>query len=197
MGRVAVLVLVGFALGSVPFGLLLTRAAGLPDLRSIGSGSIGATNVLRTGRQGLAAATLLLDGLKGAVAVLLARGLAGDDAGLLAGIAAILGHLFPPWLGWRGGKGVATGLGVLFAACWLAGIGTGLVWLAAVLLSRISSAGALCAFAAAPALAWLFCDGKTGGAVLVIACLVFLRHEANIRRLMAGTEPRVGARLPR
>ena len=185
----------GYLLGSVPFGLLLTRLAGLGDLRAIGSGNIGATNVLRTGRRGLAAGTLALDAAKGAAAVLLARGLGfGQVVWLAAGVAAVLGHLFPVWLGFRGGKGVATGLGVLFAACWPAGLGAAAVWLAVARLVRVSSAGALAAFAVAPALAWAFGGVRTGLAVLVVAGLVWWRHAGNIRRLLAGTEPRIGAR---
>src|ERR1700679_1324467 len=141
--------LLGYLLGSIPFGLILTRLAGTQDLRKIGSGNIGATNVLRTGHKGLAAATLLLDGIKGAPAVLLGLHLAGIDGVFAGGLAAVLGHMFPVWLKFRGGKGVATGFGVLFAAAWPAGLAAGAVWLAIFLLSRMSSAGALSAFAAA------------------------------------------------
>ena len=145
--------LLGYLLGTIPFGLLLTRAAGLGDIRTIGSGNIGATNVLRTGNKPLAAATLLLDGIKGATAVLLGLHLAGADGAFAGGLAAVLGHLFPVWLKFKGGKGVATGFGVLFAAAWPAGLAAGAVWLAVARLSRMSSAGALSAFAAAPLLA--------------------------------------------
>ncbi len=193
-------ILVGYLLGSVPFGLLLTRLAGAGDLRRIGSGSIGATNVLRTGRKGLASATLLLDLAKGVVAVLLGRLLAGtahaaETGALLAGLAAVLGHMFPVWLRFRGGKGVATGFGVLLAAMPAVGAIAGLVWLAVALVVRISSASALVASASVPLLAWLL--GKRPQAiatVLVIAVLVFIRHHANIARLLAGTEPRIGTR---
>lgn len=189
----------GFLLGSVPFGLLLTRAAGLGDIRRVGSGNIGATNVLRTGRRGLAAATLLLDGGKGAVAVLLARHFGGDwgaTAALWAGLGAVLGHMFPPWIGFRGGKGVATGFGVLIAAAWPVGIAAGAIWLVMAKIVRMSSAAALASFAAAPVLALLIERGAARGDValmaLAIAVLIYIRHHANIRRLLAGTEPRIG-----
>lgn len=143
----------GYALGSIPFGLLLTRFAGLGDIRAIGSGNIGATNVLRTGRKGLAALTLLLDGAKGTVAVILASQFGGPDAALMAGHGAVLGHLFPAWLGFRGGKGVATGLGVLIGLDWRIGLGACVVWLAMAAIFRRSSLSSLTAFAAAPILA--------------------------------------------
>ena len=184
--------LLGYMLGSIPFGLLLTRAAGLGDIRAIGSGSIGATNVLRTGRKGLAGATLLLDGLKGAAAVLIALWLAGHDAALWAGLGAILGHLFPVWLGFHGGKGVATGYGVLIAVAWPVGLGAGAIWLVVAKLARISSLAGLVSFAAAPVLAALLADSGVVKLALAIAVLVFIRHHANIRRLLAGTEPRIG-----
>jgi glycerol-3-phosphate acyltransferase PlsY len=182
----------GYFLGTIPFGLILTRAAGLGDIRAIGSGNIGATNVLRTGNKPLAAATLLLDALKGAVAVLIGLRLAGADGGFGAGIGAVLGHLFPVWLGFKGGKGVATGFGVLFAAAWPAGLAAGAVWLAVARLSRMSSAGALSAFAAAPVFAWIAAGPETAAQILIIAALIFVRHEQNIRRLLAGTEHRFG-----
>ncbi|MBV9777860.1 MAG: glycerol-3-phosphate 1-O-acyltransferase PlsY [Acetobacteraceae bacterium] len=182
----------GYALGSVPFGLLLTRAAGLGDIRGIGSGNIGATNVLRTGRKGLAGATLLLDGGKGAAAVLLAAWLGGPQAGLWAGGGAVLGHLFPVWLGFRGGKGVATGLGVLLAIAWPVGALWCAAWLATARLARISSLAALVAFALAPLFAWALASGGVVKLSLAIAVLVFVRHHANIRRLLAGQEPRIG-----
>ena len=186
--------LLGYLLGSIPFGLLLTRAAGLGDIRAIGSGSIGATNVLRTGRKGLAGATLLLDGLKGAAAVLIALWLAGHDAALWAGFGAILGHLFPVWLGFHGGKGVATGYGVLIAVAWPVGLGAGAIWLVVAKLARISSLAGLVSFAAAPILAALLADSGVVKLALAIAVLVFIRHHANIRRLLAGTEPRIGTK---
>ena len=182
----------GYALGSVPFGLLLTRAAGLGDIRGIGSGNIGATNVLRTGRKGLAGATLLLDGGKGAAAVLLAAWLGGPQAGLWAGGGAVLGHLFPVWLGFRGGKGVATGVGVLLAIAWPVGALWCAAWLATARLARISSLAALVAFALAPLFAWALASGGVVKLSLAIAVLVFVRHHANIRRLLAGQEPRIG-----
>ncbi|MBW4092744.1 MAG: glycerol-3-phosphate 1-O-acyltransferase PlsY [Proteobacteria bacterium] len=187
----------GYLLGAIPFGLLLTRAAGLGDIRKVGSGNIGATNVLRTGRKGLAAATVLLDGAKGVAAVLLGAALGGPEAALWAGAGAVLGHLFPVWLGFRGGKGVATGLGVLLAAAFPVGLVACGVWLAVARLARMSSLAALAAFALAPAAALGFAAvGLAGLGVvklsLAIAVLVFLRHHANIRRLLAGTEPRIG-----
>jgi glycerol-3-phosphate acyltransferase PlsY len=181
----------GYLIGSVPFGLLLTKAAGLGDIRQVGSGNIGATNVLRTGRKGLAAATLILDGLKGAVAVLLARQFLGDQD-VVVGTAAVLGHLFPVWLGFRGGKGVATGLGVLLAAAWPVGLACCAVWLVAAKILKMSSAAALTAFAAAPLFALVLSSADHALMALLIAVLVFWRHEANIRRLLAGTEPRIG-----
>jgi glycerol-3-phosphate acyltransferase PlsY len=186
--------LLGYLLGSIPFGLLLTRAAGLGDIRAIGSGNIGATNVLRTGRRGLAAATLLLDGLKGAAAVLIAGPLAGHEAALWAGLGAVLGHMFPVWLGFRGGKGVATGYGVLIAAAWPVGLSAGAVWLIMARLGRISSLAALTSFALSPILAALLADWGVVKLALAIAVLVFVRHHANIRRLLAGTEPRIGGK---
>lgn len=184
--------LLGYALGSVPWGLLLTKAAGLGDIREIGSGNIGATNVLRTGNKGLAAATLVLDAAKGAVALLLAQWLWGPEAGLVGGFGAMLGHAFPVWLGFKGGKGVATGGGVLLAASWWLGLATLAVWLAVVAATRISSAGALAACVATPVIALL--AGRADLALFAagIAALVVIRHRANIARLLAGTEPRFG-----
>ncbi|MDR3537726.1 MAG: glycerol-3-phosphate 1-O-acyltransferase PlsY [Acetobacteraceae bacterium] len=185
-------VLLGYLLGSIPFGLLLTSAAGLGDIRRVGSGNIGATNVLRTGRRGLAAATLVLDGLKGAAAVLIAAALAGHQAALWAGIGAVLGHLFPVWLGFKGGKGVATSYGVLIAAAWPVGLAAGAIWLVVAKLAKLSSLAALVSFAAAPLLAWGLADHDLVKLALAIAVLVYARHHANIRRLLAGTEPRIG-----
>ena len=182
----------GYLLGSIPFGLILTRAAGLGDIRRIGSGNIGATNVLRTGNKALAAATLLLDALKGAVAVLLATRLSGGEAVFWAGTGAVLGHAFPVWLGFRGGKAVATAYGVLFAAAWPVGLCTGAVWLATAALFRFSSLAALASFALAPVFALILADPIVVKIALVIAVLVFVRHHTNIRRLIAGTEPRIG-----
>ena len=181
-----------YLIGTVPFGLLLTRAAGAGDIRKIGSGNIGATNVLRTGRRGLAAATLLLDGAKGALAV----GLAGFAAGIvwmpLAAICVVIGHCFPVWLRFGGGKGVATGLGALLALDWRMGAACCALWLAVFAATRISSASALVAFAAAPLLAGVLTPPYWFVAPLAIAALVWWRHVANIARLMAGTEPRFG-----
>ncbi|MFW8635722.1 glycerol-3-phosphate 1-O-acyltransferase PlsY [Cribrihabitans pelagius] len=182
----------GYLLGSVPFGLLVTRAFGLGNLRQIGSGNIGTTNVLRTGSKAAAALTLLLDGGKGAAAVLLARSLAGGDAAQIAGLAAFLGHCFPVWLGFMGGKGVATFLGLMLALAWPAGIAACLTWLAAAALSRISSLGALVSAASAPLWGWLLGYPEVVALAAVLAVTVFVRHNANIARLRAGTEPRIG-----
>jgi glycerol-3-phosphate acyltransferase PlsY len=184
--------LLGYLLGSIPFGLLLTRAAGLGDIRGIGSGNIGATNVLRTGRKSLAAATVVLDGLKGAAAVLIARALGNEAAAMYAGLAAVLGHLFPVWLGFKGGKGVATGLGVLLAASWPIGVTACVVWLLVAGLLRISSLAALAGFALAPVAALVLEEFSVVKLAFTIAVLVFVRHQANIRRLLNGTEPRIG-----
>ncbi|WP_254073511.1 glycerol-3-phosphate 1-O-acyltransferase PlsY [Acidisphaera sp. S103] len=183
----------GYLLGSIPFGLLLTKSAGLGDIRGIGSGNIGATNVLRTGSKGLAAATLVLDALKGAAAVLIARTLVYDqDIVLFAGLAAVLGHLFPVWLGFKGGKGVATGLGVLLAVAWPAGVAACAIWLLVFAATRLSSLAALAAFASTPCTALILEDFSVVKLAFTIAVLVFVRHQANIRRLLDGTEPRFG-----
>jgi glycerol-3-phosphate acyltransferase PlsY len=184
----------GYLLGSVPYGLLLTRAAGLGDVRAIGSGSIGATNVLRTGNRKLAAATLVLDAAKGAVALLLARWLWGEDAALLAGFAALLGHTFPVWLGFKGGKGVATGAGVLLAAQPGLGLLLVAVWLGMAVVTRISSASALIACAVAPLVALASGDLRLAGFCAAVGALIAIRHHANIARLIAGTEPKIGQR---
>ena len=195
MSELGFALLIGYLLGSVPFGLLLTRAAGLGDIRTIGSGSIGATNVLRTGHKGLAAATVLLDTAKGALAVLLCAWLWGTTPGTLAGLGAVLGHSYPVWLRFRGGKGVATGFGVLIAAAPLAAVAGGVIWLLALASLRISSASALIAAAAVPVLAWwLGVPPPVLGIMSVIVVLVYIRHKDNIGRLLAGTEPRVGAK---
>jgi acyl phosphate:glycerol-3-phosphate acyltransferase len=186
--------LLGYALGAIPFGLVLTRAAGLGDVRHIGSGNIGATNVLRTGRKGLAAATLILDALKGAAAVLLAAWLWPDQP-LFPGIAAIgafLGHLFPVWLGFKGGKGLATGLGIIAALHWPSALVLAAVWLLILAVTRYSSVSGMIAAVAAPVAAAIF--GRFDLAILFLgfALLVLWKHRANISRLLAGTEPRVG-----
>ena len=186
--------LLGYLLGSIPFGLLLTKVAGLGDIRGIGSGNIGATNVLRTGRKGLAAATLILDGLKGAAAVMIAQAVLWDqDTALFAGLAAVLGHLFPVWLSFKGGKGAATGLGVLLAASWPVGLAACVVWLLVAGIARWSSLATLAAFAAAPVAALILEEFSVVKLAFTIAVLVFVRHQANIRRLLAGTEPRIGS----
>jgi acyl phosphate:glycerol-3-phosphate acyltransferase len=185
-------ILLGYLLGSIPFGLLLTEAAGLGDIRGIGSGNIGATNVLRTGRRDLAAATLLLDGGKGAAAVLLAGWFGGPLAGLWAGGGAVLGHLAPIWLRFRGGKGVATALGVLLAAAWPVGLLACLTWLAVAGLARMSSLASLAGLGLAPLFAWALAGSGTIKLSLVLAVLVYARHHTNIRRLLAGTEPKIG-----
>ncbi|WP_134678559.1 glycerol-3-phosphate 1-O-acyltransferase PlsY [Paracoccus ravus] len=184
--------LIGYLLGSIPFGIVITQALGLGDLRQIGSGNIGATNVLRTGNKPAALATLLLDSGKGAIAVLLARGLAGPEAAMLAGAAAFLGHLFPVWLGFKGGKGVATFLGTLLALDWRLGLVACGIWLAVAALGRISSLSALVAAAVTPLVA-LWLDGAPMAAVTAfMAVLIFIRHSANMARILAGTEPRIG-----
>jgi len=185
------LTILAYLLGSIPFGLLLTRAAGLGDIRNIGSGNIGATNVLRTGNKKLAAATLFLDGFKGYLAVLIARHF-GYPAPLCAGLAALLGHLFPIWLGFKGGKGVATGLGVLLAESFPVGAIACATWLIMAYALRYSSAAALSAFAAAPIAALALGHHHLALLAVLIAALVYWKHSANIARLRAGTEPRIG-----
>lgn len=191
--------LFGYVLGSIPFGLLLTRAAGLGDVRKIGSGNIGATNVLRTGNKGLALATLLLDGLKGTAAVLLVHGLLkGEPAtiemlGYVAGLGAFVGHLFPVWLRFKGGKGVATFIGVLVGAHWPAALVFCAVWVGTAVLSRISSLAALVATIAT--VVFYIALGLPGVAVVgIMAVLIFVMHRANITRLLAGDEPKIGER---
>jgi glycerol-3-phosphate acyltransferase PlsY len=185
------LIILSYLLGTIPFGLLLTRAAGLGDIRAIGSGNIGATNVLRTGNKKLAAATLLLDGAKGAAAVLIAQHFAPPIT-LLAGLAVFLGHLFPVWLGFKGGKGVATGLGVFLGVCFPVGILSCAAWLVAAFALRFSSAAALAAFAVAPLAALALGRPPFALLALVIGALVYWKHSANIARLRLGTEPRIG-----
>jgi acyl phosphate:glycerol-3-phosphate acyltransferase len=181
---------IGYLLGAIPFGLLLTRLAGYGDIRQIGSGNIGATNVLRTGSKGAAALTLLLDLTKGWAAVAIGR-VWGADAALVAAGCVIIGHMFPVWLGFRGGKSVATALGVLIALAWPVALGAALVWLATALLLHYSSLAALVAAVAAAILAPFVADGATAAVIAGIALLIILRHHANTRRLIAGTESRI------
>lgn len=182
----------GYLLGSVPFGLVLTRLAGKGDIRQIGSGNIGATNVLRTGSKPLAAATLILDGGKGAAAALIGWAVAGPEIALLAGGGAFLGHLFPVWLKFQGGKGMATFLGVLLALAWPVGIACCLTWLVIAGLFRISSLSALVAALMAPVYGWFLASPQLAELAAFMAVLVFIRHHANIRRLLKGEEPRIG-----
>jgi len=187
----------GYLLGAIPFGLIITRMMGLGDLRAIGSGNIGATNVLRTGNKGAAAATLILDGAKGAVAVLLVRALVGaDDAIQLAALAAFLGHLYPVWLGFKGGKGVATFLGIMLALAWPVGLACCATWLLGAFVTRISSAGALLAAAVAPVWLILFDHDTLLVLTFVLTVLIYFRHAANLIRIKAGTEPKIGRKKP-
>jgi glycerol-3-phosphate acyltransferase PlsY len=185
---------IGYLCGSVPFGVILTRIAGAGDLRAIGSGNIGATNVLRTGRKGLAAATLLGDLLKGTVAVLIAKSYLGPDAALLAAVAAFLGHLFPFWLNFKGGKGVATFLGVALALYWPAALGFAIVWLAMARLFRYSSLSALIASVISPMIAAYSGDLRISSVLGLLTVTLWWTHRANIARLLAGTEGRIGAK---
>lgn len=184
--------LIGYVCGAIPFGLILTRLAGTTNLRAIGSGNIGATNVLRTGRKDLAALTLLLDLLKGTIAVLIIAHFMPGSAELFAALGAFLGHLFPVWIGFKGGKGVATFLGCLLAAAWPAGLAFAIVWLGVAFLTRYSSAAALMASALTPAV--LLALGQTAAAVLfgLMAIVLWAKHRPNISRLLAGTESRIG-----
>jgi glycerol-3-phosphate acyltransferase PlsY len=185
----------GYLLGSIPFGLVLTKLTGGPDLRAIGSGNIGATNVLRTGRKGLAAATLIGDMLKGAIAVLLAQqfGLGAAIAGgLAAGLGAFLGHLFPVWLGFKGGKGVATYIGVLLALVWPAAVAFGVIWIVVAAATRYSSLSGLIASAATPAILWFMDYPAEASLFLILTALIWFTHRANIARLLNGTEGKIG-----
>lgn len=182
----------GYLLGSIPAGIILARVFGLGDLRRIGSGNIGATNVLRTGNKRAAALTLLIDGGKGAVAVLLARWLGGEDGAQIAGLAAFLGHCFPVWLGFRGGKGVATFFGITLALAWPVGLAAAATWLAVAALTRFSSLAALMAAGFMPIWAVLLGRGELFLIGIVLGLLIYWRHWANIRRLRAGTETRIG-----
>ena len=187
----------GYLLGSIPFGLLLTRAAGLGDIRAIGSGNIGATNVLRTGRKGLAAATLVLDAAKGAAAVLIARYLWGEGPAMMAGVAAFLGHVFPVWLSFKGGKGVATYIGVLLGLNWIVGLIFCATWLVIAVEQRYSSLAALTAAATAPIFAYVLSGIEFAAAAAVLSVILTVRHSANIQRLIRGTEPRIGSDKPK
>lgn len=185
----------GYLLGSIPFGLLLTRAAGLGDIRSIGSGNIGATNVLRTGNKKLAAATLLLDGLKGTAAVLLAQHFGGENGallGLIAGAGAFFGHLFPVWLGFKGGKGVATYIGILLGVFPLAVIAFAMLWLGTARITRYSSLGALVATALIPGALYIWGQNDAALLFLLLTIVTWFKHHANIKRLLSGTESKIG-----
>jgi len=182
----------GYLCGSIPFGVILTRLAGTQDLRTIGSGSIGATNVLRTGRKGLAAGTVLGDALKGTVAVILAGFFAGPNGAMAAGLGAFLGHLFPVWLKFRGGKGVATYIGILLGLLWPAAIFFCAVWLVVAVATRYSSLAALVASVAAPIFLWWLGHPALAALFAVITLLVFYAHRENIRRLLAGSEGKIG-----
>ncbi|TWF56606.1 glycerol-3-phosphate 1-O-acyltransferase PlsY [Neorhizobium alkalisoli] len=182
----------GYLLGSIPFGLLLTRAAGLGDIRSIGSGNIGATNVLRTGNKKLAAATLLLDALKATVAALVGYYFFGPEAGLLAGFAAFMGHLFPVWLGFKGGKGVATYIGTLLGvAPWMVLV-FAVIWLSVAKISKYSSLSALVATLVIPVVLWFINEPKIALVMAIMTVISWIKHEANIKRLIAGTEGKIG-----
>jgi len=184
--------LLGYLLGSIPFGLLITRSFGLGNLRNVGSGNIGATNVLRTGSYSAAAATLALDMGKGIIAVLVARALFGETAALIAGFGAFLGHIFPVWLEFKGGKGVATFLGVVLAVSFVSGLIACAAWLIAAFFGRISSLSALCASLIAPLWLGLLHSGSAAILGSLLAVLVWLRHHHNIGRLLSGSEPRIG-----
>ncbi len=192
----ALTVVLAYLLGSIPFGVVVTRAMGLGDLRQIGSGNIGATNVLRTGNKGAALATLLLDAAKGGVAVLVARALFDEDAAQLAGLAAFLGHLYPVWLGFKGGKGVATFIGILLALAWPVGLAVCATWLVSALVTRTSSIAALVAAASSGMWLLFLLQGRLLVLVFLLTVLVYLRHAENLKRIKAGTEPRIGAKKP-
>jgi glycerol-3-phosphate acyltransferase PlsY len=185
-------ILLGYLFGTIPFGLLLTRAAGLGDIRKIGSGNIGATNVLRTGRKGLAAATLICDMLKGTLAVIVSGYFGGPDAAMLAALGAFLGHLFPVWLKFKGGKGVAVYIGVLVGLFWPAAVVFCVLWLATAVTSRYSSLSALVASFVTPIFLWWFGHPALASLFVVLTLLLFYMHRENIKRLQAGTEGRIG-----
>jgi len=185
---------IGYFFGSIPFGLIVTRLAGTGDIRAVGSGNIGATNVLRTGRKGLAAATLIGDMLKGTAAVLILDRLAGIDGALIAGLGAVLGHVFPVWLKFKGGKGVATYIGVLIAVSWPIAAAFGVIWGVVAALTRYSSLSGLVASAATPALLWYLAGGKPALLFVILTVLVWIMHRSNIARLVTGTEPKIGSK---
>lgn len=189
----ALIAAIGYLLGSIPFGIILTRLAGAGDLRAIGSGSIGATNVLRTGRKELAAATLMLDGAKGALAVLIGSRILPDNGGAICGVLAFVGHCYPIWLGFKGGKGVATMLGVTLALNWIIALIFAVVWLGAFGLSRISSVGGMSAAVSAPLAAFALGGPIVATPFAIMALIVVWRHRSNIARLLRGEEPRVGS----
>jgi len=189
--NIAFAAILGYLLGSIPFGLVLTRMAGLGDIRKIGSGSIGATNVLRTGSKPLALLTLILDSGKGAAAALAAR-YAAPELAPIAAVAAVLGHLFPVWLGFQGGKGVATTLGGLAALAWPVGLAAGVTWLVVAAIFRFSSLSGLISIALAPIYAWYWSDSANAIAAAILAVFVWYRHKQNIQRLLAGEEPKIG-----
>src|SRR5450631_3072186 len=182
----------GYLLGSIPFGLILTKLAGTQDLRSIGSGSIGATNVLRTGHKGLAAATLICDALKGTIAVVISGYYGGPNAAMLAALGAFLGHLFPVWLNFKGGKGVAVYIGVLIGLFWPAAVVFGVLWVATAVTSRYSSLSSLVASFVTPIFLWWFGHAALASLFAVLTMLLFYMHRENIKRLQAGTEGRIG-----
>jgi acyl phosphate:glycerol-3-phosphate acyltransferase len=187
-----VALVIGYLLGSIPFGLVLTKLAGTQDLRSIGSGNIGATNVLRTGRKGLAAATLLLDALKGTAAVVIAGYMAGPNAAMIAGLGAFLGHIFPVWLKFKGGKGVAVYIGILLGLFWPGALFFCLLWLATAFTTKYSSLSALVAAFVTPLFLWWFGHPALASLFAVLTLLLFYMHRENIKRLQAGTESRIG-----
>ncbi len=194
--RTVLTVMLGsYLLGSIPFGVVLTKAAGLGDIRAIGSGNIGATNVLRTGKKGLAFATLVLDGLKGTAAIVIVRWLVDQDLEMLAGVSAFFGHLYPVWLRFKGGKGVATLLGILAAVCWPAALGFIAIWMSTAYFFRYSSLAALLASLAVPVMVYyLSPDGSEAFVFAFLVALLWLKHSANIARLWAGTEGKIGAK---
>ncbi len=189
--EIFIAVVLGYVCGSIPFGLILSKAAGLGDVRNIGSGNIGATNVLRTGNKKIAALTLLFDILKGFVPVLLAQSYFGPSSAIAAGFGALLGHIFPIWLGFKGGKGVATFIGILFGLCWPMGLIFLALWLVIAILARMSSLSALIASATMPVSAWILGRSDLVLPVLVLAAIIWVMHRTNIGRLLAGTESKI------